>query len=153
MGQIFYYKSDDGKISISDEVICIFHMKFKIDELKSGEALIGKPDQTLNLALALVGIFCILLGKIRSGQLSQIIDANVLFSASNYFDLAGLIIILIALLITLPQKEQYALQLMFKNGRKKNIILKDNHDVLEIGEINKAIKQAIRYAEYRGKMR
>jgi hypothetical protein len=153
MSEIIYYESDDKKIKIADEFIRVHHRKYQINELKRGEALIGKPDQTVNLAFAIVGIFCILLGKIRAGQFTQVIDVNVLFSASNYFDLAGLILILIALLITLPQKEHYALQLTFKNGKKKNIILKDRQDQLDIREINKAIKQAIRYANYRGQTR
>ncbi|MCT8138377.1 hypothetical protein H1D32_11815 [Anaerobacillus sp. CMMVII] len=149
MSEIIYYKSENGRIAVADDYIRISHMKFKIDELTSGEALIGRPDQSINIALAVIGVFCILLGKIRAGQLSQIIDVNVLFSAVNYFDLTGLVIILLALLMTLPQKEHYAMQLRFKNGRKKNIVLKDFQDKLEISEINKAIKQAIRYATYR----
>jgi hypothetical protein len=153
MSEIIYYESEDREITVADDVIRIFHMNFKVAELKSGEALIGKPDQTVNIAFAVVGIFCILLGKIRAGQLSEIVDVNVLFSATNYFDLAGLILILIALLMTLPQKEHYAIRLIFKNGKKKNIILEDKQQNLNISSINKAINQAIRYHEYRDQTR
>lgn len=153
MGNIVYYQSKDGNIIVADDYIRIFHMTFKVDDIKSGEALIGKPDQTINLAFAFVGIFCILLGKIRAGQLLQIIDVNVLFSATNYFELTGLGLILISLLMTLPEKKEYALQFCFKNGKKKNILLKDKEQFLDISEINQAIKQAIRYAEFRGQIK
>lgn len=148
MSEIIYYESEDRTITIADDFIKVAHMSFQVEELTRGEAYVGKPDQTVNLAFALVGIFCIVLGKIRSGQLAQIVDMNVLFTASNYFDLAGLILILIALLITLPQKESYGIRFTFKNGRKKSVILKDNR--IEIMEINKAIEQALRFAKYRG---
>ncbi len=153
MSDIIYYESEDGKIVVADDFIQIAHTTFKVDEVKNGEAYVGKPDQTVNMALAVLGIFCIFLGKVRAGQLTNFADINVWFMASNYFDLAGLIVILITLLITLPQKEYYALQFHLKNGNKKHVILQDKQHYLQIHEINSAIQQALRYANYRGQSR
>ncbi|RXJ04332.1 hypothetical protein DS745_02810 [Anaerobacillus alkaliphilus] len=149
MSDVIYFESEDGKIVVADDFVQIAHVTVKVNDLMSGEAYVGKPDQTINMALALVGIFCIFLGKIREGQLTDLIDINVLFTASNYFDLAGLIILLVTLLITLPQKEYYALQFRLKDGNKKRVILKDKQHYVNILEINKAINQALRYADYR----
>ncbi len=149
MSEIIYYESEDGQIMVTDQMLRIFYRCYRIDDLKSGEAFVSKPDQTVNLAFAFVGIFCIMLGKIRAGQLSQMVDMNIFFSATNYFELTGLILILIALLMALPQNEQFTIKLKFVSGRNKTIILKEKQNYLEIQEINKAINQAIRYAEYR----
>lgn len=152
MSEIVYYKSEDAKIIVTDRYIRIFEVTYKIEHIRSGEAFVGKPDQTLNFALALIGIFCIILGKVRSGQLNQLLDIHVLFSASNYFDLIGLVFILITLLITLPQSERYAIKLKFKSGKQKVIMLIEKKHFIEISIINKAIKQAIRYSDFKTKI-
>lgn len=152
MSEIIYYESVDSKIAVTDQYIHMFRETYKIEDLQSGKGVKLKPDQTINLAIALVGILCIILGKIRAGQLSEIIDLNVLFSASNYFDLTGLFFILIVLLMTLPQNDQFAIRIVHKNGREINILLREKKYYQEIPEIEQAINQAIRYAEYRRKI-
>ena len=149
MSEISYYESVDSKITVTDQYIRVFGIIYNLEDLKSGQGVLIKPDQTVNIAIALVGIVCILLGKIRAGQLSEAFnDISLFFSASNYFDLTGLVLILIALLITLPQTEQYAIRLTHLNGNQVDIILSEKKYYQEIREIDRAIKQAIRYAEY-----
>lgn len=149
MSSIVYYESSDGNISITDTEIYLFGMTYNIEDLKSGVALVEKPDQTINLAFALLGIVCIILGKLRAGDLLQIVDLNVLFNAANYFDLTGLILILIALLITLPQDKLYYIQVLLNNGNKTKIILTEKKYYTDIVEIDQAIKQALRFKEYK----
>lgn len=150
--EIIYYESVDKKIAVTDQYVYVFRGKYKIEDLQSGQGVLMKPDQTLNIAIAIIGIVCIILGKLRAGQLSQIFDLNVFFNATNYFDLTGLVLILITLLMTLPQTEQYAIRLKHRNGNQVDIILKDKKYYREIREIDRAIKQSIRYAEFKRKI-
>lgn len=149
MSEVKYYESSDSQIIITDRQFQIFRSIFTIDDIASGGAFAKKRDQTLPVAFAIVGITCILLGKIRAGEITQIADIEVLFQATNYFELTGFILALVALLMALPQKDEYYIEIQLRDGGQRRFLLIEKKYFQEVKEIDQAIIQALRFANYR----
>ncbi|WP_096199737.1 hypothetical protein [Bacillus sp. FJAT-45350] len=149
MSEVELYTSSSTDLTITNQELNYFGKVIPFQNVQNVTCTQMKADYTIFSCLALIGLIITCLGKLRAGLvISDLIIFDHYLQLYNLWDSTGAFFLMISAYIFLLTKDRYLIDIKMKNGETMNIPLTKKVDQYSIENIEKSIKQAMRYTKF-----